>query len=451
MKIGKKAWVALLILFFCGNIVSVFANGTHAPSEEKSADQLVSPRPDSHAPLGVMGDHVHSAGEMMFSYRFLGMAMDGLRDGTAISIEEALYDYVMVPLRMRMRMHMFGAMFAPHDRITLMAMMSHRNNFMEMKGAHLHSPGGHGAVGHHHIVGDPSMTTAGPGDLRLSALIPLLNTSNADLLLNAGVSIPTGSIDLKGTDDGNEVTGLHYPMQLGSGSFELRPGLTFAATHGSWSYGVQARGAIQLNKNNRDYRLAPTIGSTLWSARRLNDWLSVSLRGSFENWGNITTFTSEEEMESDEHGYGDAAHDRYAALTGTTHSDYISPTMDPNLQGGMRGSLSTGVNLTFPDRLGGILAGQRFAVEFQMPVYQNLDGPQMELDWTIVPDWRSFMLLHDIDWTIVAGWQYAFDQKMKLDWTIIVGSRNFMLLYDVEIVDIDWIIVAGWQYAFELW
>ena len=113
MKIEKNAWGVLLILCFCGNIVSVFANGTHAPSEDKSTDQVASTtRPDSHAPLGVMGDHAHSAGELMFSYRFLGLAMDGLRDGTAISIEEALYDYVMVPLRMRMRMHMFGAMFA---------------------------------------------------------------------------------------------------------------------------------------------------------------------------------------------------------------------------------------------------------------------------------------------------------------------------------------------------
>ena len=456
MKIEKNAWGVLLILLFYWNTIDVLANRTHAPSEKESTEQIAFARPDNYAPLGVTGDHVHSAGEMMFSYRSIGMAMDGLRDGTAISIEEALYDYLMVPLRMRMRMHMFGAMFAPHDRITLMAMMSHRNNSMKMKSAHLHSPGGDGAVGHHHIIGDPLMTTAGPGDLKLSALIPLLNTSNADLLLNAGVSIPTGYIDLKGTHEGNEVTGLHYPMQLGSGSFELRPGLTFAAIHGAWSYGAQARGAIRLNKNNRDYRLASTIGSTLWSARRLNDWLSVSLRGSFENWGNITTFTSEEEMESHKYGHGDAAHDRYAALTGTTRSDYISPTMDPNLQGGMRGSLSAGVNLIFPDRLGGILAGQRFAVEFQMPVYQHLDGPQMALDWTIVPDWRSFMLLHYIDWTIVAGWQYAFDQhldgpQMKLDWTIVVGSRNFMLLHDVEIIELDWIIVAGWQCAFELW
>ncbi len=199
MKIEKNAWGVLLILLFYWNTIDVFANGTHAPSEKESTEQIASARPDNYAPLGVTGDHVHSAGEMMFSYRSIGMAMDGLRDGTAISIEEALYDYLMVPLRMRMRMHMFGAMFAPHDRITLIAMMSHRNNSMKMKGAHLHSPGGDGAVGHHHIIGDPSMTTAGPGDLKLSALIPLLNTSNADLLLNAGVSIPTGYIDLNGS------------------------------------------------------------------------------------------------------------------------------------------------------------------------------------------------------------------------------------------------------------
>ena len=449
MKTYKKGGIVLLILFLCGNIVNVFANGTHATSEKESTEQIASARPDNYAPLGVMEASVHRAGEMMFSYRSIEMAMDGLQDGNAIPIEETLDDYLMVPIRMRMRMHMFGAMFAPHDRITLIALTSYRNTFMQMQGAHLHSPGGDGAVGHHHLIGDPSGTIAGLGDIKLAALIPLLNAANTDLRLNVGVSIPTGSIiSARGAySSSSGLTGLHYPMQAGSGSFELRPGLTFAATHGAWSYGAQARAAIRLNKNKRDYRLAPTIGSTLWSARRLKDWLSIYLRGSFENWGNITTFTSEEEMKS---------HDRYAALTGTRRSDYISPTMDPNLQGGRRGSLSAGLNFIFPDTPGRILAGQRFTFEFQMPVYQNLDGPQMALDSTTLPDWRNFMLLHYIDWTIVAGWQYAFDQnldgpQMKLDWTIVLGWRNFLPSYDVEVHDFDWTIVAGWQYVFGLW
>ena len=327
MKTDKKGCMVLLILFLCGNIANVFANGTYAPSEKELTDQIASARLDNYAPLGVMGDHVHRAGEMMFSYRSIEMAMDGLQDGNAISIEDALDGYLMVPIKMRMRTHMFGAMYAPHDRITLMAMMSHRTNFVQMKGAHLHSPGGDGPVGHHHIIGDPSATIAGFGDIKLAALIPLRNASNADLRLNASVSIPTGSIiSRRGAyNSSSGVTGLHYPMQVGSGSFELRPGLTFAATHGAWSYGAQARGTIRLNKNKRDYRLAPTIGSTLWGARRFNDSLSISLRGAFENWGNVTTFTSEEEMKSD---------DRYAALIGTTRSDYISPTMDPIFKAG---------------------------------------------------------------------------------------------------------------------
>lgn len=39
--------------------------------------------PDDHAPLGVMGDHVHNAGEFMVSYRFSRMSMEGNRDGTS--------------------------------------------------------------------------------------------------------------------------------------------------------------------------------------------------------------------------------------------------------------------------------------------------------------------------------------------------------------------------------
>jgi len=40
-------------------------------------------RPDGHAPIGVMGDHTHEAGEWMLSYRYRLMFMDGNRDGTS--------------------------------------------------------------------------------------------------------------------------------------------------------------------------------------------------------------------------------------------------------------------------------------------------------------------------------------------------------------------------------
>ena len=385
MKTYKDVWITFFIFLFCGNIVGVFANGIHASPEDESANQITSTRPDSRAPLGVMGDHAHGGGELMLSYQFMGMVMEGLLDATdSISTEEALRHYQMVPTAMQVQMHMFGIMLAPHDSVTFMAMTSYRRNFMEMQGAHTHSDGDHD-----HPVGHQEMESAGLGDLRFSALIPLLDTSNVDLILNAGVSIPTGAIDVEGTHGDDVLIVLPYPMQLGSGSFELRPAVTFARTSGFWSYGVQARAAIPLNDNSRDYRLAPTVGSTLWGARKLNDWLSISVRGSIQNSGNITTSMEGTESEHDAHAGHD--HDSHTAPAAPTQIAYMSPTMDPNLQGGTRADLVTGVNFIVPDRFGGILAGQRLAVEFQMPVYQNLEGPQMALRWTII-----------------AGWQYAF-------------------------------------------
>ena len=51
-------------------------------------------RPDSHAPIGVMGDHGHKTGEVMLSYRFMAMGMQGLQSGTStVEIAEVLKDF----------------------------------------------------------------------------------------------------------------------------------------------------------------------------------------------------------------------------------------------------------------------------------------------------------------------------------------------------------------------
>ena len=81
------------------------------------------PRPDAHAPIGVMGDHTHGAGEWMLSYRYARMHMDGNRDGTdRLGLGEILLPapgtYMAAPTEMDMQMHMFGLMVAPFDWIS---------------------------------------------------------------------------------------------------------------------------------------------------------------------------------------------------------------------------------------------------------------------------------------------------------------------------------------------
>ena len=39
-------------------------------------------RPDGHAPITVMGDHMHAMGEWMVSYRYMTMEMENLLKGS---------------------------------------------------------------------------------------------------------------------------------------------------------------------------------------------------------------------------------------------------------------------------------------------------------------------------------------------------------------------------------
>ena len=312
-------------------------------------------RPDSHAPIGVMGDHGHKTGEVMLSYRFMAMDMQGLQSGaTTVETAEVLKDFMMAPTAMQMQMHGFGTMFAPYDKLTFMAMASYQLLRMDMEGAHHHTGGHHG-----HLVGHHKMSSSGVGDARLEALLTLWKRSHLTLLGNIGVSLPTGSI-LKNGEDGNP---LPYPMQLGSGSFEAHPGVTLFGYHGNWSYGSQLRGIFPLHTNSQEYRHGTAVLVTTWGARRLSNWLSLSGRLFFTRWGDIAG--SHPEL-----------------------NPRMSPNHRPDWRGGQRLDLAISSNLMVPT---GAFTGQRLAIEFQMPVYQNLRGPQLKTTWRFI-----------------FGWQYAF-------------------------------------------
>ena len=306
------------------------------------------------APIGVMGEHEHKAGEMMLAYRFMAMDMRGLQSGTdAVETADVLKDFMMAPTAMDMKVHLFGVMFAPHDKITLMAMTSYQQRYMKMEGTHQH------ATGHHdYPVGIHEMSSAGIGDVKLDSLLTLWKRHNFTLLGNVGVSFPTGSIAQQ-TEDGSI---LPYPMQLGSGSFEARPGVTFFGTRGNWSYGGQMHGVFPLYTNANEYRLGNMLTATTWGGRR-NNWISLSARLLFTHKGSLTGNHPDLDLNR-------------------------SPSHRPDFQGFNRLDIAISSNLIVPT---GTLAGQRLAIEFMLPVYQNLTGTQLKNTWKLV-----------------LGWQYAF-------------------------------------------
>jgi len=156
-------------------------------------------RPDGHAPIGVMGDHTHSKGEFMFSYRFMHMDMEGLRrEGESVSSQDILNEYMITPVAMPVDMHMFGMMYAFTNKLTAMAMIHYIKKDME----HITRAGGMF-----------STSSSGIGDFKLTALYKIFDSN---FKVNAGKA--AGAIDLGNdlTDGKYSLIGLTGLMQQGS-------------------------------------------------------------------------------------------------------------------------------------------------------------------------------------------------------------------------------------------
>ena len=309
-------------------------------------------RPDSHAPIGVMGDHTHAKGETMLSYRYMYMPMEQNYDGDSTISDRRVIapggaGYMVTPTRMEMEMHMFGVMHAPTDRLTLMLMAPFTFSSMD----HLRRDGRRFTT-----------ESEGWGDISLTGLVKVYESGRQHIHLNLGVSAPTGSIDEKDFVPGPGVTQLPYPMQLGSGTWDLLPGITYLGRGEQFSWGAQLRGAIRLDENDNGYTKGNSATATAWVARQLCDWSSASLRVTGSTWDNYD------------------GRDRELKLGAA-----VVPTADPDLRGGTRIDLGLGLNFKLP------LEGHRLAVEAALPVYQDLDGPQLGAEWMLT-----------------AGWQFAF-------------------------------------------
>lgn len=304
--------------------------------------EWTSGRPDGHAPIGVMGDHTHEAGEFMFSYRFMRMAMEGSLDGSDEVANEDIvsptgYGFMVTPTEMPMTMHMIGMMYAPSDRVTLMVMA----NILDMSMDHLMRNGN-------------TFTTesGGFGDLGLGALVGIVDEGSSRLHLNANLTVPTGSItemDATPMSGGNDVQ-LPYAMQTGTGTVALAPGLTWLGMAERVSWGAQGRLVFQLGENDRGYTAGDRAEGTVWFGVRASERLSLSARARYQVWDDFSGMDS--------------------AL-----NPMMVPTARTDLRGGKRLDLPVGVNYWINS---GALSGLRILAEYEIPVWQDLSGPQLE-------------------------------------------------------------------------
>jgi hypothetical protein len=200
----------------------------------------------------------------MVGYGFMYMEMIGNRDGNHnSSTGNVLQNYMITPTEMTMEMHMFHLMYAPSDDLTLMAMLSYKSLSMDHKnrsGARL------------------TTDSSGPGDLKVTALYTVFDSSPHRIHLDAGVSLPTGSINEKDNTPAGSNQKLPYPRQLGSGTFDLHPGVSYLGQSGRLGWGAHAGGVLRLGDNSENYRLGNRLDFSAWGGYKLSNWLSSYVR-----------------------------------------------------------------------------------------------------------------------------------------------------------------------------
>jgi nitrous oxide reductase accessory protein NosL len=293
----------------------------------------------------------HPAGMWMVNYKFMHMNMSGLRAGSSDIDQSNVgykrgkpYNYMMIPTGMTMDMHMMMVMYGITNKLTVMAMADYLENKMDMV-----MDMGPGKM----ISNEAPMRTSGFGDTELRGIYKIGKT----LVGSLGLGLPTGDINQTTVMMRKEYRA-PYDMQLGSGTYDLKPALTYTdlSADAKWNWGAQAGYTYHMGKNDNDYSLGDSLKVTSWLQRAFGPATSW-LRLAYSDAGRING--KDPEIDKLNH-----------PLTGMGAP---TPDADPANYGGQRLDAMLGVSFTKgPFSIG---------IEGGVPLYQYLNGLQMKTTW----------------------------------------------------------------------
>jgi len=315
-------------------------------------------------PLNIFGGGIPEPHEFRFKISQMFMEMGPLRDGNSDILSTTLVGmangktFPSVPRSMQKHMTMIGGAYSFTDKFAVMAMTNYTANSMPMEvkpsmGANftMKSDG----------IGDITLL----GKYRLYADDPLVPTSQLSTVF--GISIPTGNIEKKfsnSTVSGVNGTLLPYKMQLGSGTVDPIIALTYQGSRDPFWWGVNTKLQAHIYDNIQGYRRGQEFFYDFYFMKQVHDkWvIHTQLNGSWE--GRI----SREAYSGRILGHG---HKNTSPTT-----NFTSPLFDPHNYGGHKVGISLGAQFQ-PTPM------QIIELTATLPLYQNLNGPQMRDNWML--------------------------------------------------------------------
>jgi len=326
--------------------------------------------PGMHPPAGVMFAHMlNKANDFMVSYNYAysNNSNEIQTSGRHHVSEQELIDKAcdggvcsFIPARMVMHMHMLSFMYAPTDWLNLMVMPQFAFKKMDMVPLPNQAPGTQG--GDHEADG--------LGDTLMVGLVRLFDIGHHHAHLGLGFSAPTGRTNLtfNGLEPDQQSNPIQsFNMQLGSGTWDFKPSLTYTGYHHHWFWGAQVNATVRMqDKNKRGYALGNEIQGTAWGGYQLLDWLAFSLRNNYRVTGDVRGKIDQD------------------IPLGANGDPQLTPLENPRNQGGKFWDIGFGVTLSVPD---GPFSGHHLSVEWLQPVIDNVNGYQLERDGMLRVRW----------------------------------------------------------------
>lgn len=209
------------------------------------------------------------------------------------------------------------------------------------------------------LGGTSDVESDGLGDIQIGGVFRSYDHGPTRISYMAGISLPTGKVNETGQYDGLADTKLPYPLQLGSGTFDLIPGVLLESTRGDVQWGARASGRIHLQSAHDENWFRSNSGRLdLWAGTEVGEDLHGTLRAQADWWGDL-------------HG---------------SDPDLVqlrNPLEDPLRQGGSRVTIFGGLGKDL-DKAG----NNHLGIEVGFPVEEWLDGPAPSQDWMAVIGWR---------------------------------------------------------------
>lgn len=352
-----------------GAIALILLGGLWWPSVSLAYLGLCCAHCGGNMPLNIPGAGIPEPHEFRFKISQGVMQMGPLRDGTTDLTEGAVLasGFMAVPSTMQMYMTMFSGAYSFTDDFALMAMTSFKFNRMQMEfGPMLKMATGQSGF---------TMESGGLGDFKLLGKYRLFSDDHLapsqTFSMLFGVSLPTGNIQKESTRHpvaAQNGTLLPFKMQLGSGTVDPIIGLAYQASRDPLWYGATALYTGRFYDNNQGYQQGDEVrvdvyGLYQWHPKSV---FHLQLNGSWEDR------YSDEPDAGKQLGHGHMGFN--------PDMPFISPLFDPENYGGTKLKVTAGIQWQpFPMNI--------IELNGTVPLYQNLNGPQLEDDFQVMLSW----------------------------------------------------------------